>query len=330
MMTQSRVYQSLKNIPTIFTIHNGMYQGAYDWEKVKEIPDFGWESIGLLDWSNRLNSMAAAIKCSWVFTTVSPQYLKELSWNSNGLETLISAEISKGLGILNGIDTDVWNPEKDPMIPHHFSINTIDQGKARNRDELITHFNLDPTKPIISFIGRFAQEKGADLLPSLFLTYLHFKREANFLVLGNGNPQLESAFTELRHHLRGHFESSHQYNEGLSHLIYSGSDFMIMPSRVEPCGLNQLYALRYGTIPIVRSTGGLIDTVIDMGFDDGYGIRFDHFSLDDALIAVERAVQLFSNKSLFRSLQGRAMSLDFSWKRSANTYIQLYHHLTKR
>jgi starch synthase len=330
MMTQSRVYQSLKHIPTVFTIHNGMYQGSYDWSKVKAIPDFSWESIGLLDWSDRLNSMAAAIKCSWVFTTVSPQYLKELSWNSNGIESLVSAEMGKGLGILNGIDGEVWNPESDPMIPYHYSVDSIDIGKNSNREEIIRHFKLDPSKPVIAYIGRFAAEKGADLLPSLISTYLHFKSEVNFLVLGTGDPHLEASFLGLRQQFAGNFNSSHEYNEALSHLIYSGSDFMIMPSRVEPCGLNQLYALRYGTLPIVRSTGGLIDTVVDMSEENGYGIRFDHFSLDDALIAVERAVQLFSDKSRFKSLQKRAMSLDFSWNRSASTYIQLYHHLIQR
>jgi starch synthase len=330
MMTQSKVYEELKNIPTVFTIHNGMYQGSYEWSNVKAIPHFSWESIGLLDWSNRLNSMASAIKCSWAFTTVSPQYLKELTWNSRGLESLISAEIGKSYGILNGIDVDVWNPQTDPMIPFHYSEDSLDDGKRKNRDELIRLFNLDSSKPIISYIGRFAAEKGADLLPSLFSSYLQYKKEVNFLVLGTGDPTLVDAFNHLKYQFPGYFSSFHEYNEALSHLIYAGSDFIMMPSRVEPCGLNQLFALRYGTIPIVRSTGGLIDSVIDIDQDGGYGIRFDHFNLDDGLTAIERAVRLFANSTRFKTLQKRSMLLDFSWNRSASIYIQLYQHLIKK
>lgn len=330
MMTQSMVYEDLKKIPTVFTIHNGMYQGAYDWSHVKAIPHFKWESIGLLDWSNRLNSMACAIKCAWAFTTVSPQYLDELTWNSKGLESLFNSEKAKAYGILNGIDVDVWNPQSDPMIPFHYSIDSIDTGKKRNREELHRLYNLDASKPIISFIGRFAAEKGADLLPSLIFTHLQHKKDANFLVLGTGDSDLVASFSQLKHQFWGNFHSIHEYNESLSHLIYAGSDFILMPSRVEPCGLNQLFALRYGTIPIVRSTGGLIDTVIDMDTEGGYGIRFDQFNLEDSLIAIDRAVQLYGDKSRFQTMQKRSMSLDFSWNRSANTYIQIYQHLINK
>lgn len=328
MMTSCGVYDTLKLIPTLFTVHNGMYQGSYGWERARMIPAFGWERTGLLDWNDRLNSMAAAVKCSWAFSTVSHQYLRELTWNSNGLEPLFASEMAKGHGILNGIDTSVWDPTSDPMLPHNYGPHEIHAGKKGNRDVLLHRFTLQNDLPIISFIGRLVSEKGADIIPSLVSGFLQSGKRANFLVLGTGDPSLERQFMMLREHFPGYFDCSIEYNEALSHLIYSGSDFLFMPSRVEPCGLNQMYALRYGTLPIVRSTGGLVDTVKDIGEEGGYGIRFDHFNLDDAYGAMLRAVDLFNNKTIYRSLQERAMSLDFSWDRSADSYIELYQSLT--
>jgi len=168
------------------------------------------------------------------------------------------------------------------------------------------------------------------MIPILVASLLHGRNKANFLVLGTGDPKIQHQFLMLREHFAGYFDCSIEYNEALSHLIYSGSDYLFMPSRVEPCGLNQMYALRYGTLPIVRSTGGLIDTVRDIGVEGGYGIRFDRFAIDDAYGALLRAVDLFNNKNIYRSLQERAMALDFSWDRSATTYIQLYKELTAR
>ncbi len=328
MMTSCDVYDSLKRIPSVFTIHNGMYQGSYGWERARLLPPFRWDRTGMLDWNDRLNSMAAAVKCSWAFTTVSNHYLKELTWNSNGLEPLFAAEMSKGHGILNGIDTSVWDPETDPMLPYNYGSGELHAGKQGNREVLLKRFNLQRDLPIISFIGRLVSEKGADIIPNLVSGFLQSGKRANFLVLGTGDHSLEKQFLHLREQYPGYFDCSIEYNEALSHLIYSGSDFLFMPSRVEPCGLNQMYALRYGTLPIVRTTGGLADTVRDIGEQGGYGIRFDHFSLDDAYGAMLRAVDLFNNKSTYRALQERAMSLDFSWDRSAGSYIDLYHSLT--
>ncbi len=327
MMTSCGVYDSIKHIPTVFTIHNGMYQGSYGWERTRLLPAFGWDRTGLLDWNDRLNSMAAAVKCSWAFTTVSNYYLKELTWNSNGLEPLFATEMSKGHGILNGIDTIVWDPATDPMLPHNYGPNELHAGKKGNREVLLKRFNLQKDLPIIAFIGRLVSEKGADIIPPLVSGFLQSGNRANFLVLGTGDHTLENQFISLRDHYDGYFDCLIEYNEAMSHLVYSGADFLFMPSRVEPCGLNQMYALRYGTLPIVRSTGGLLDTVRDIGEEGGFGIRFDHYNLDDAYGAMLRAVDLFNNKTTYRSLQVHAMSLDFSWDRSAQSYVNLYQSL---
>lgn len=330
MLTSCPVYAALKHIPTVVTIHNGMYQGSYGWDRARLLPAFGWDRTGFLDWDDRLNSLAAGVKCAWAFTTVSTHYLQELKQQSNGLERLFASEMGKGVGILNGIDTSVWNPETDPMLPFNYGSKDLYAGKRGNREVLLKRFNLDPDLPIISFIGRLVAEKGADMIPNLVASFLHGGNRANFLVLGTGDPTLQHQFLMLREHFQGFFDCSIEYNEALSHLIYSGSDYLFMPSRVEPCGLNQMYALRYGTLPIVRSTGGLIDTVRDIGVEGGYGIRFDRFAIDDAYGALLRAVDLFNNKNIYRSLQERAMALDFSWDRSASTYIKLYQELTSR
>src|SRR5690606_15326531 len=196
-----------------------------------------------------------------------------------------------------------------------------------NKEVLCDSFNLDPTRLTFAFIGRLVKERGADLLPPLISNYLEHGHQVNFVILGTGDPELHFKFNEMSRKYVGYFDSSLQYNEKLAHQIYAGSDFLLMPSRVEPCGLNQMYSLRYGTIPIVRSIGGLRDTVIDFGDRSGYGIRFNQFSVEDLWHSLLRAESLFKDKKQLINLQKRAISLDFSWNKSAKEYIQLYKKL---
>ena len=182
--------------------------------------------------------------------------------------------------------------------------------------------------PIITFIGRLVREKGADLIPETIRRVLGSGVRAGFVVLGTGEPDLMQVFGEMKHQLPGYYDVSLEYNEGLAHQLYAGSDFLLMPSRVEPCGLNQMYACRYGSIPIVRSTGGLKDTIIDIGDQGGRGIRFNQFSVDDAAMAIFRAVKVFNNPEVLASLRERIMQVDFSWERSAKDYMRLYSGLS--
>jgi starch synthase len=328
MMYHSALYRRLAHIPTVFTIHNGQYHGAFGWEKLNYLPEIDFYKTGLLDWNGGINPLASAVKCCWRFTTVSPSYLLELSTNSNGLEYLFYVERDKGVGIINGIDTDVWNPETDPMLAEHFTSVTVTKGKQRNKEILCERFALTTDKPLIAFIGRLVSEKGSDLLPAAIeRSILEHGDKVNFIVLGTGETETETALTQLKELYPKNFNVFIGYDESLAHLVYAGADFLLMPSRVEPCGLNQLYSIRYGTIPIVRSTGGLKDTVIDFADEGGYGIRFENVTEDDICVSVTRAVVLYKDQRKMQTLRKRMLALDFSWDRSAKEYINLYERL---
>lgn len=327
MMTQCLKYAALQPVPTVFTIHNAQYQGQMGWDRMYWLPAFDpWKS-GMMDWQNAINPMAAAIKCAWHVTTVSPGYLEELKHSANGLEPLFRQEAGKSSGILNGIDTQIWDPATDKMIPHHYNLRNLVAGKMKNKEAICNLFHLNPQKPLFSFIGRLVDDKGADLLPGIvYESVAQTNGEVNFLVLGSGDPHIEWRLNQIKEPLKNNYNNYIGYNEQLSHLIYAGSDFLIMPSRVEPCGLNQLYSLRYGTMPVVRSVGGLKDTVIDFG-DDGYGIRFIQPSVGDVCHSVWRGLELYGDGKKLNMLRRRMMKLDFSWDKSAQQYIDLYNSL---
>ncbi len=322
-------YRILNNIPTVFTIHNGMYHGAFGWDLIHMLPFFDEGTGGMLDWNGMINPLATAVKTCTRLTTVSSSYLYELREHSNGIELLLWNEAMKSRGILNGIDLDVWDPATDPFIAFNLK-EDIRDFKRKNKEKLLEHFHVRKDLPLITFIGRLVGEKGADLLSDIIRQFLAHGQEAAFAILGTGEPHLHLVFDQMREQLGGYFDVKLEYNEGLAHQMYAGSDFLIMPSKVEPCGLNQMYALRYGTIPIVRSVGGLRDTVPDIGEPDGKGrgIRFDHFSVEDGVLALYRATQLFENKKQLEQLRQNGINADFSWDKSANEYIELYKELS--
>ena len=328
MLQHSALYKRLSKTATVFTIHNGQYHGAFGYDKFNYLPEVDMAYAGLLDWAGGINPLACAVKCCNRYTAVSPSYLEELSRNSNGLEYLFYVERHKGQGIINGIDTEVWNPQTDTMIVAPIDALQPNSGKLKNKQALCQRFDLDPDLPLISFIGRLVVEKGADLLPEAITRSLkeHAGR-VNVLILGTGEKDTEAALVQLNEQFPENYKTFIGYNEELAHLIYAGSDFLLMPSRVEPCGLNQLYALRYGTVPIVRRTGGLIDTVIDFGDEDGYGICFNESNVYDITYSISRAITLYKNSEHLQLLRKRMMALDFSWTQSAKQYNQLYESL---
>jgi starch synthase len=255
--------------------------------------------------------------------------LVELRAAANGLEWLLDNEKGKSSGILNGIDTEVWDPETDPMISKNYRSNTIDSGKRNNKLFLCDQFELDPNKPLFVFIGRLVGEKGAELLPEIFETLLKDSElDLNILVLGSGDSEVEKQLDTLKAQFKGNYNTYIGYDEKLSHLMYAGADFLLMPSRVEPCGLNQMYALRYGTLPIVRSIGGLKDTVIDIDSKGGFGICHEHTTVADAIHAVKRACDLYQDQTRFKKIRKQIMQIDHSWDSAAINYIELYQSLT--
>ena len=328
MMQFAEKYEKLKNLATVITIHNSIYQGQFGFDKLYYLPEFDLSKVNLLEWDNKINSLATAIKCASEVSTVSPNFLNEINNFGYGLESLFNLVRHKSKGILNGIDTEVWNPSKDKMLFVNYSIKTLEKGKQENKKQLCSQFNLDPTKPLFSFIGRLLEEKGADLLPHAAALALseNFK-EINILILGSGNLEIENQLSHLVTSFKGNYNVFIGYNEELAHLIYAGSDFLLMPSRVEPCGLNQMYSFRYGTIPIVRRTGGLKDTVTDIG-DVGNGICHDQASITDICYSIQRAVKLYKDKRNLKKIRKIGMNIDHSWERVCQEYIEMYHLIT--
>jgi len=326
MMNHCAYYKKLHKIPTVFTIHNGAYHGSFSWQQENLIPTFDLQVKGLLDWDNQINPLACGVKCCWKLTTVSPGYMEELRYNSNGLESLFEQESAKSVGLINGIDIDVWNPATDPRIKTHLK-KDVAVFKQKNKKELAKKFKFDAALPLVTFIGRLAYEKGAQILPDLFSRYLDKYPNLIFLVLGTGDKYIEKLLENTQKMYPENVRVHIGYDESLAHHLYAGSDFLIMPSKVEPCGLNQMYAMRYGTIPMVTTVGGLKDTVIDINSKEGYGICFHSATVFSAFEAVQRASELYNNKKSFARFQKKVTNLDFSWKASAKQYASIYENL---
>lgn len=328
MMQHCFAYRKLAGIPVVLTIHNAQYQGQFSWDKSIYLPTWDLWKSGILEWEGAINPLASGIKSAWKVTTVSQSYMDELRESSNGLEPLFEYEKGKCTGILNGIDTAVWDPSTDSYLDAHYSKQTVQQGKEKIKGDLCARFGLDPQKPLFIFIGRLVGEKAADILPQVIGdSFYHIGREMNFLILGSGEPEVEQQLELLMDLAQGDYNVHIGYNEQLSHQMYAGADFLLMPSRVEPCGLNQMYAMRYGTVPVVRKTGGLKDTVKDIGDQGGYGIHFYNATVGDVTHAIYRAVQLYKDQQAFQEVRQVMMDLDFSWHKSAQSYISVYQSL---
>lgn len=325
MLQECYKYKSLNRIPTVLSIHNAQYQGWFSHEFIHYLPAFDISRNGLLDWNGAINPLAAGIKCAWRVTTVSESYMKELQKDANGLERLLSHEKDKCVGILNGIDTSVWNPETDDMLTKNYTSNNVQTGKTANKKWLCKEFGFSLSKPLFSFIGRLVYEKSADLLPEVIDSILT-EKNCSILILGSGDQAIEQQLEELKLKHPSNYNKCIGYNEELSHRIYAGSDFLLMPSRIEPCGLNQLYAMRYGTIPIVHSTGGLKDTVIDVK-DNGFGFRFEHVNVENCRKTIQRAITYYKEVPNLKNIRKTMMHIDHSWDASAKKYNDLYKSL---
>lgn len=323
MITQSFKYSKLKNIPTILTIHNAQYQGWFSHEKSHLIPPFNYDNVGLLDWDGSINPLATAIKCAWKVTTVSPSYMNELKKNANGLEQLLNSESKKCVGILNGIDWSVWNTETDIKLEKNYTKNTVISGKKVHKKILCNQFKLNPKKPLFVFIGRLVGEKGADLFPEIFTKALE-ENDISILLLGSGHKEIEIALSKITNK---NYNNYIGYSENLAHTMYAGADFILMPSRVEPCGLNQMYALRYGTVPIVNEIGGLKDTVTDIDKNNGFGITHKGVTISKVVDAIKRASIFYKDTDKFRKNQKQIMTINNSWTNSAKEYLSLYKSL---
>lgn len=316
-------FEFLKGVKTIGTIHNGEYQGLMRWEMAQYLPRFNSQYSGLLDWDGCINPLACMIKCCNAFTTVSHGYLEELFVSFRGLESLVRDEFSKAYGIINGIDNEVWNPKTDPMLDFNYDTKDVLKIKEKNKVALCKEYGLNSKLPLFAFIGRFATEKGADLLPDV--VWKAIKQtcgEINIIILGSGNQYIEDKLKEYDT-IYYNLAVDIGYKETLSHRIYASADFLLMPSRVEPCGLNQMYAMRYGTIPIVSYTGGLKDTVKDIT-TGGAGLNFTYPGVEDIIHGITRGLEIYHQNKVRENLILANMNYDFAWEKSAEKYINLY------
>ena len=319
-------FKKLSEIPSVLTVHNAQYQGWMNWNKSYYLPAYDTWKASMMEWDKMINPLASAIKCAWKVNTVSWSYMDELKLSANGLENLFEYEKGKCSGILNGIDNEVWDPATDKFLEKNYSVENFEKGKRKNKKELCKQFDLDIEKPLIVFIGRLVGEKAADILPEAISSSIYQHHgNCNFLILGSGDKIVEGQLENTKKQLSGYVNIYIGYSEQLSHLMYAGADFLLMPSRVEPCGLNQLYALRYGTVPMVRNVGGLKDTVVDFEEWQGFGIRFNNASVWDITYSVGRAIDLYFNKKKqLNSMIEYMMKFDHSWETSSKQYISLY------
>ncbi len=322
--------QGYENIHTIFTIHNIQYQGKYGKEVLNELMGIPLYHTGLLEYDGCVNMMKGAIETADKITTVSPSYAWEIldPWYSHGLDRALNTKQYKLCGFLNGIDVDGYNPETDPAIPANYSVKNM-QGKAKCKQALLEELGLqDGDEPIIGIVTRFVSHKGIDLIRYVFEDILNLGYK--FAILGSGEKIFEDFFKEMAWRHPGRVSVTLGFIPQLARRIYAGCDMFLMPSQSEPCGLAQMVAMRYGTLPIVRETGGLRDTVRDGGGEDGNGFTFKTYNAHDMLGACNRAKIAYDDKPRWKALQKTAMESDFSWNVSAELYLGLYRELTEQ
>ncbi len=316
------------DIKTVFTIHNIQYQGKYGMELYNDLLGLLPGRESLVEYDGCVNLMKGAIQCADKVTTVSPTYAREIlePYYSHGLDNILKQFTYKLTGIVNGIDYDVYNPEKDPLIFKNFDVDSLDV-KAYNKSELQKQMGL-PEKadtPVIGIVTRLVKHKGLDLVKHVFEEIL--QADVQFVILGSGEYEFEAFFDQMAKRYPDKVGLKIGFDATLAHRIYAGADIFLMPSKSEPCGLAQMVALRYGTVPIVRETGGLNDTITDSGDGEGNGFTFKNFNAHEMQEAVWRALAGYSDKKGWNILRTRGMNCNNSWGASAGAYIGLYKEL---
>jgi starch synthase len=325
-----RLFQGTRSV---LTVHNLGYQGVIGSGAIPEV--LAGAPVSMLDQSDlaagHINLLRTGLLHADLITTVSPTYAREIQTPEYGmgLDALLRARAQVLLGILNGVDYEEWDPRRDPYLPRHFGANQLGV-KADLKSQFLRRLELSavPATPLLGIVSRLAAQKGFDLLFDA-LPRLLAERDFALVVLGSGEPQYESFFAVLqdRHRTRVHFHRG--YSDELAHWIEGASDLFLMPSRYEPCGLNQMYSLRYGTVPVVRRTGGLADSVqqFDPATGRGTGVLFGDYTSEAAHHALTHALELYPNKGLWRRLVQNGMAQDFSWSRQVERYVEVYERL---
>lgn len=321
---------------TVFTIHNLAYQGEYPRLDML-ITDMKSDASMLSDSSvdARINMLKSGLVHADIITTVSPTYAKEIQEEEQGcgLNSLLKSKNNRLFGILNGIDTHEWNPTSDELLEYHFSVDKMDN-KARLKEQIQKRFNLPikPDVPLISMISRIAEQKGFYELTQGSVSPLEqmlTELQVQVIIIGTGDSKIEEKLVSLSH-LHENLSVNLIFSNEAAHLLEAGSDFFLMPSRYEPCGLNQMYSMRYGTVVIARNTGGLADSIIDVSQPHGTGFLYDEISGSAIFESVQRAISLYyEDKEEFEAIRKRGMEVDFSWTHSALEYMKVYNTIIK-
>jgi starch synthase len=321
----------LDGVASVFTIHNLAYQGLFPPEWLQQL-DLGWDLFRVdgLEYWGKLSFLKAGINFADLITTVSPTYSKEIQTPELGFgfDRILKRRSRDLVGILNGIDTEGWDPRTDRHIPEPYGPGNL-AGKATAKRRLLAAFGLDRddralARPLVGMVSRLIDQKGFDLVAEVAEELVRL--DAGYVLLGTGDPRYQDLWTGLAERFPDRVGARIGFDERLAHLIEAGADIFLMPSRFEPCGLNQMYSLRYGTVPIVRATGGLDDTVQNWNprARTGTGFKFRQASGPALLRAVGRALKTFGRPDEWHRLQAAGMALDFSWDRSARQYVKVY------
>ena len=317
----------------MYTIHNIEYQGWAHANFFDDVLGLPWEYRSCLEMNNSVNMMKGAIETADLVTTVSETYARELMYPyyAHGLDSILANNSWKLTGITNGIDTNTFNPETDKALPAHYNSETFVEGKAAVKAALQEEVGLPvkPDVPLMVMVTRLAGHKGLDLL-CYIARRLMWEENAQLLILGTGEAQYETFFKELAAEYPEQVAAKITFNLGLAARIYAGADIYLMPSKSEPCGLSQMNAMRYGTVPVVHATGGLKDTVppCDENGEGGLGFTFQSYNADDFMAAIKRCLDLYNyNRDAFRALQKKEMETDFSWDVPAGRYMELFKNM---
>jgi starch synthase len=326
--------ETVGRVPTVFTIHNIGYQGLFPSEKLAVTSLSGadfYHAEGLEYWGN-ISLLKAGVVYATAVTTVSPTYSREIQTREygRGMEGVLRNRKKDLHGILNGVDYGVWDPAIDRLIPCNYSPRHM-SGKGRCKTSLMEEMGIAPAfreKPLLAMISRLDTQKGLDLLLEILDRLLEM--ELALLVLGTGEEHIQQGLKRAADRHAGKIGIEIGFNEGLAHRIMAGADLLLIPSRYEPCGLTQMYALKYGTVPVVRATGGLDDTIVafDLQTREGNGFKFFEYAAGPFLREIQAALALYENKEIWDRLMANGMRADFSWDRSARTYLDLFRSIS--
>ena len=331
LLRTGRAPAALAQVPSVFTIHNLAYQGVFDASWLPRL-GFGWElmRIDALEYWGRISYLKSGLMFSDIITTVSPRYAREIQTPEYGFgfDGILRYRANDVVGILNGIDYDQWDPARDPHIPEPYNADDIAGKRAAKRAVLERYgFRVDEamlSRPLVGMISRLVDQKGFDLIAQVADQFSTL--EASFVLLGSGDRRHEDLWLGLAARHPDRIGAKVGFDEGLAHLIEAGADLFLMPSRFEPSGLNQMYSMRYGTVPVVRAVGGLDDTVRNFNprTGEGTGFSFDDYTAQALLNTLRWALDVFADPAAWRRIQRQGMTKDFSWDASARQYVKVY------